>query len=249
MLKITICLLALAAGAWGASIGSTTTEKREIVPLLRFETEKNPDGSFHFEYEGGDQSYRQEQGQLQNAGTEDEALEVSGSYRYIDADGNTVEVHYTAGRNGFVPIGTTIPKEITAVAQAAADLPNISEEEELRLKHRRARSQEVEKLETVVEKDQAPAESQIVPVVVEKEAVSQLKTVVEKEAVAEKKDQVPAESQIVPVVVAVEEAVSQPKTVSEKKDQVPAESQIVPVQVVLESKPAAEPKKAETTTA
>ncbi|XP_034651715.1 uncharacterized protein LOC117890763 isoform X2 [Drosophila subobscura] len=225
MLKITICLLALAAGAWGASIGSTTTEKREIVPLLRFETEKNPDGSFHFEYEGGDQSYRQEQGHLQNAGTEDEALEVSGSYRYIDADGNTVEVHYTAGRNGFVPIGTIIPKEITAVAQAAADLPNISEEEELRLKHRRARSQEVEK-----------------------EAVTQLKTVVEKEAVTEKKDQVPAESQIVPVVVE-KEAVSQPKTVAEKKEQVPAESQIVPVQVVLESKPAAEPKKAETTTA
>ncbi|XP_034651718.1 uncharacterized protein LOC117890763 isoform X4 [Drosophila subobscura] len=214
MLKITICLLALAAGAWGASIGSTTTEKREIVPLLRFETEKNPDGSFHFEYEGGDQSYRQEQGHLQNAGTEDEALEVSGSYRYIDADGNTVEVHYTAGRNGFVPIGTIIPKEITAVAQAAADLPNISEEEELRLKHRRARSQEVEK----------------------------------EAAVTEKKDQVPAESQIVPVVVE-KEAVSQPKTVAEKKEQVPAESQIVPVQVVLESKPAAEPKKAETTTA
>ncbi|XP_022229600.2 uncharacterized protein LOC111078948 isoform X2 [Drosophila obscura] len=222
MLKITICLLAVAAGAWGASIGgqsvSSTTEKREIVPLLRFETEKNPDGSFHFEYEGGDQSYRQEQGQLQNAGTEDEALEVSGSYRYIDADGNTVEVHYTAGRNGFVPIGTIIPKEITAVAQAAADLPNISEEEELRLKHRKARSQEVEK-EAVVEKDQAPAESQILPVVVEKEAVSQLKTVVEKEAVAE------------------------------KKDQAPAEAQIVPVQVVLESKPEAEPKRAETTTA
>ncbi|EDW36300.1 GL17720 [Drosophila persimilis] len=240
MLKITICLLALAAGAWGASIGgqvvSSTTEKREIVPLLRFETEKNPDGSFHFEYEGGDQSYRQEQGQLQNAGTEDEALEVSGSYRYIDAEGNTVEVHYTAGRNGFVPIGTIIPKEITAVAQAAADLPNISEEEELRLKHRKARSQEavvekesvlekesaVEK-KAVVEKDQVPAESKIVPVVVEKEAVSEKKSVVEKEAVAEKKDQLPADSQVVPVQVVLD---AQPK-----------------------SKPEAEPKKAETKTA
>ncbi|XP_026842190.1 uncharacterized protein LOC6593009 [Drosophila persimilis] len=200
MLKITICLLALAAGAWGASIGgqvvSSTTEKREIVPLLRFETEKNPDGSFHFEYEGGDQSYRQEQGQLQNAGTEDEALEVSGSYRYIDAEGNTVEVHYTAGRNGFVPIGTIIPKEITAVAQAAADLPNISEEEELRLKHRKARSQEavVEK-ESVLEKESA--------------AVSEKKSVVEKEAVAEKKDQLPADSQVVPVQVVLD---AQPKS-------------------------------------
>ncbi|KAH8372943.1 hypothetical protein KR009_008553 [Drosophila setifemur] len=175
MFKVAICLFALASGALAASIGqvSSTTEKREIVPLLKFETDKQPDGSFHFSYEGGDQSFRQEQGVIENAGTEDEALEVSGSYRYIDADGNTVEVHYTAGKNGFVPVGTIIPSEITALAKAAADLPKTNEEEELRLKLRKGRSQEAEK-ESAVEKEAVvakavksepvSAESQVVPV-------------------------------------------------------------------------------------
>ncbi|KAH8280451.1 hypothetical protein KR018_007745 [Drosophila ironensis] len=197
MLKIAICLFALASGALAASIGqvSSTTEKREIVPLLKFETDKQPDGSFHFSYEGGDQSFRQEQGVIENAGTEDEALEVSGSYRYIDAEGNTVEVHYTAGKNGFVPVGTIIPNEITALAKAAADLPKVSEEEELRLKLRKGRSQDAPKEEVVESAASSVVEKQETPVaVVEKEApVSALKS-----------EPVAAESQVVPVQVIVE---------------------------------------------
>ncbi|KAH8407563.1 hypothetical protein KR222_006654, partial [Zaprionus bogoriensis] len=135
MLKIAVCLFVLAIGAHGAAVGrieidGTTSEKPTPVPLLSFETVKHPDGSFKFNYEGGDQSFRQEEGTVTNQGTEDEALEVSGSYRYIDALGQTVEVHYTAGKNGFVPVGTIIPSEITALAKAAADLPSYSYEEE-----------------------------------------------------------------------------------------------------------------------
>ncbi|XP_037943799.1 uncharacterized protein LOC119676624 [Teleopsis dalmanni] len=133
-----LCLLACVAATYAASIGSveSTTEKREIVPLLKFETDKRPDGSFRFTYEGGDKSFREESGVVENAGTDDEALEVSGSYRYIDADGREVEVHYTAGKNGFVPVGTNILSEITALAKAAADLPDTTEEEEVRRKAR-----------------------------------------------------------------------------------------------------------------
>ncbi|KAH8234153.1 hypothetical protein KR038_002415 [Drosophila bunnanda] len=174
MFKIAICLLALATGALSASIGqvSSTTEKREIVPLLKFETDKQPDGSFHFSYEGGDQSMRSEQGVIENAGTEDEALEVSGMYSYIDADGNTVVVHYTAGKNGFVPVGTIIPAEITALAKAAADLPKVSEEEEQKYKSRRSRSQDVEKDAAVaVEKKDAVVAVEKKDAVVAKESV------------------------------------------------------------------------------
>ncbi|KAH8233512.1 larval cuticle protein LCP-17 [Drosophila bipectinata] len=200
MFKIAVCLFALASGALAASIGqiSTTTEKREIVPLLKFETEKQPDGSFHFMYEGGDQSYRQEQGVVVDAGTEEEALEVSGSYRYIDADGNTVEVHYTAGKNGFVPVGTIIPSEITALAKAAADLPKVPEEE---YKLRKGRSQDVEQEVAAA----APKEKEVV---------------VEKEVPALKSDAVAAESQVVPVQVvldAVPEAEVKPAVEAEKK--------------------------------
>ncbi|XP_017068766.1 uncharacterized protein LOC108106306 [Drosophila eugracilis] len=191
MFKIAICLLALASGSLAASIGQvdTTTEKREIIPVLKFETDKQPDGSFHFSYEGGDQSVRQEQGRIENAGTDDETLEVSGMYSYVDADGNTVEVHYTAGKNGFVPIGTIIPKEITELAKSAADLPKISEDEER--KYRRARSQELEKKSAPVEKVAAPVEKE--------------ETVEAKESVVvEKSEPLPAESQVVPVQVVLD---------------------------------------------
>lgn len=192
MFKIAIFLLALVGGSLAASIGQvdSTTEKREIVPLLRFETNKNPDGSFHFSYEGGDQSVRQEQGVIENAGTEDEALEVSGMYSYIDADGNTVEVHYTAGKNGFVPIGTIIPKEITELAKSAAFLPKVSEDEQ---KYRKARSQELDNKEVAVEKEAAPVEKE--EPVVAKESV-----------VVEKSEPLPAESQVVPVQVVLDSA-------------------------------------------
>ncbi|EDW47364.1 uncharacterized protein LOC6608617 [Drosophila sechellia] len=192
MFKIAICLLALASGSLAASIGQvdSTTEKREIVPLLKFETNKNADGSFHFSYEGGDQSIRQEQGVIENAGTEDEALEVSGMYSYIDADGNTVEVHYTAGKNGFVPIGTIIPKEITELAKSAALLPKASEDEQ---KYRKARSQELDNKEAAVEKEAAPVEKE--EPVVAKESV-----------VVEKSEPLPAESQVVPVQVVLDAA-------------------------------------------
>ncbi|KAH8336781.1 uncharacterized protein Cpr47Eb [Drosophila kikkawai] len=194
MFKIAICLLALATGALSASIGqvSSTTEKREIVPLLKFETDKQPDGSFHFSYEGGDKSMRSEQGVIENAGTEDEALEVSGMYSYVDADGNTVVVNYTAGKNGFVPVGTIIPAEITALAKAAADLPKVSEEEEQKYKSRRSRSQDVEKEVAAVEKKEAV-------VAVEKDAV-----VAKESVIVAKAEPLPAESQVVPVQVVVE---------------------------------------------
>ncbi|XP_034478344.1 larval cuticle protein LCP-17 [Drosophila innubila] len=168
MFKIVICLFVVAVTSVvnGASIGrlanSTVTEK-PVIEVLKFERDQAPNGNFSFSYEGSDQSTRNEEGHLENAGTADETLEVSGSYRYIDADGQEIEVHYTAGKNGFVPVGTNIPKEISLLAKAAADLPNYSEEEEqeLRLKQRRSRAQ---KEETKNQEPLKVVESQIVPV-------------------------------------------------------------------------------------
>ncbi|XP_073847836.1 endocuticle structural glycoprotein ABD-5-like [Musca autumnalis] len=126
-----ICILALATTALAAAIESTT-EKREIIPLIKYDRVNNPDGSFQFSYEGGDKSFREETAHVVDAGTEDEALEVSGSYRYIDEDGREVEVQYTAGKNGFIPVGTNILPEISEGAMAAAKAANEQAEEEKR---------------------------------------------------------------------------------------------------------------------
>ncbi|TDG50800.1 hypothetical protein AWZ03_002789 [Drosophila navojoa] len=50
---------------------------------------------------------------------DDTELEVSGVYSYIDSDGQQVEVSYVADKNGFVPVGTNIPKEISDAARSA----------------------------------------------------------------------------------------------------------------------------------
>lgn len=153
-LTLQICLLTFVGAAYAASIGAgveSTTEKREIIPLLRFETDRKPDGSFSFSYEGGDKSAREEAGVVENIGTEEETLEIHGSYRYIDADGQEVEVHYTAGKNGFVPIGTNIPAAISEAAKAAADQPNeLIEPEKAK---RTARSHKEAKVEEEEEKE------------------------------------------------------------------------------------------------
>lgn len=73
-------------------------------------------------YETGDGSVREETGVVKNAGTDEAYVAQSGFYKYIDADGSPVEVHYTADENGFVPYGTNILDAITAAAKAAANV-------------------------------------------------------------------------------------------------------------------------------
>ncbi|KAJ8956823.1 hypothetical protein NQ318_014237 [Aromia moschata] len=53
---------------------------------------------------------RQEaQGTIKNAGTDNEALEVKGSYSYVGPDGKTYEVKYTADEEGYHPEGEHLP--------------------------------------------------------------------------------------------------------------------------------------------
>ncbi|XP_039955374.1 larval cuticle protein 65Ag1-like isoform X1 [Bactrocera tryoni] len=108
-----------------AAVSAAPTEEpeREVVAILKSEINKRDDGSYDLHYEGGDGTIRKEAASVVDEGTEDEALEVKGSYKYINSEGEEVEVFYTAGKNGFVPYGSIINPEISAVAEAAKDLP------------------------------------------------------------------------------------------------------------------------------
>ncbi|XP_005185676.1 endocuticle structural protein SgAbd-6-like [Musca domestica] len=116
-----VTLLAVAS----AAVARIKIEEKEVVPILNQGEEKNSDGSFTYYYEGADGAKRQEMGFVNNAGTEEEALVVKGSYRYIDANGQEVLVEYIADENGFQPHGTIIPKEISDAAAEAAVVSNI----------------------------------------------------------------------------------------------------------------------------
>lgn len=62
-----------------------------------------------FSYETSNGISHQEQAQLKNAGTEDEAMVVQGSYSYYGPDGQLYTVQYIADENGFRPQGAHLP--------------------------------------------------------------------------------------------------------------------------------------------
>nr|XP_016928117.1 endocuticle structural protein SgAbd-6 [Drosophila suzukii] len=103
--------------------GLPVESEREPIAILSSEINKKANGGYDTQYSGADGTSRKEQADLVDEGTDEEALEVKGSYKYINDLGEEVEVFYTAGKNGFVPYGTSINPEITAVAEAAKNLP------------------------------------------------------------------------------------------------------------------------------
>ncbi|XP_055373233.1 endocuticle structural glycoprotein SgAbd-5-like [Condylostylus longicornis] len=65
---------------------------------------------YKFAYETSDGVTREEQGELRNAGTDNEAISVRGSYSWVADDGQTYTVTFLADENGFQPEGAHLPK-------------------------------------------------------------------------------------------------------------------------------------------
>lgn len=63
-----------------------------------------------YSYETSNRITAQEQGQLNNAGTDNEAIAVRGQFQYVGPDGVTYTVTYIADENGFQPQGAHIPQ-------------------------------------------------------------------------------------------------------------------------------------------
>lgn len=63
----------------------------------------------YFSVDTSDGFQKEEQGEIKNAGTDEESLAVTGSYSYVGDDGKTYSVKYTADENGFQPEGEHIP--------------------------------------------------------------------------------------------------------------------------------------------
>ncbi|XP_043069069.1 larval cuticle protein 65Ag1-like [Drosophila bipectinata] len=76
--------------------------------ILRSESDVGPE-SFKYDWETSDGQAAQAAGQLKNIGSENEAISVQGSYRFVADDGQTYEVTYIADENGFQPQGAHLP--------------------------------------------------------------------------------------------------------------------------------------------
>ncbi|BFF99389.1 larval cuticle protein 65Ag1-like [Drosophila madeirensis] len=82
--------------------------KSEEAVVLRLESDVGPE-SFKYGWETSDGQSADAEGQLKNIGSEDEAISVKGSYRFVGDDGVTYEVTYIADENGFQPQGAHLP--------------------------------------------------------------------------------------------------------------------------------------------
>ncbi|XP_046393065.1 endocuticle structural glycoprotein ABD-5-like [Ischnura elegans] len=65
---------------------------------------------YNFGYVQSDGTSRQENGELKNIGTENEALVVRGTFTYIGDDGKEYTVTFVADENGYRPEGAHLPK-------------------------------------------------------------------------------------------------------------------------------------------
>ncbi|XP_013116549.1 larval cuticle protein 65Ag1-like [Stomoxys calcitrans] len=78
------------------------------VEIVRSESDVGPE-NFNFAWETSDGAKAEAQGQLKNAGSEQEAISVKGSYSFVADDGQTYTVEYVADENGFQPSGAHLP--------------------------------------------------------------------------------------------------------------------------------------------
>lgn len=65
--------------------------------------------TFHFSFETGNGIQAEEQGQLKDAGSENEAIQVQGSAKWTADDGTPIALSYIADENGFQPQGDHLP--------------------------------------------------------------------------------------------------------------------------------------------
>ncbi|XP_034656600.1 endocuticle structural glycoprotein ABD-5 [Drosophila subobscura] len=119
IISLALCLVAVILATPVDRVTSTT---QPPVAILESSNEKHEDGSYNFSYLSEDGTHRKEEAVLRNPGSDNEYLEISGSYSYFDANGQEVTVTYKADDHGFVPEGGAILPQISVAAKQVSQL-------------------------------------------------------------------------------------------------------------------------------
>ncbi|KAJ8732703.1 hypothetical protein PYW07_015302 [Mythimna separata] len=101
MKLLVLCMFVAAADVVVNAL--TTSKETQDVKLLRYESNNDGLGTYSFAYDQSDSSSRNEEGELKNAGTDNEFVAVKGSYSWTDPDGVYHTINYVADENGYQP--------------------------------------------------------------------------------------------------------------------------------------------------
>lgn len=105
-MKTVLAFVALLAIALAAPQGNPN----DITIVKQEESNNIGVGGYHFSYEQSDGQKREETAELKNEGTDDESLDVTGSFTFTAPDGHTYRVDYTADKDGFHPTINLVSK-------------------------------------------------------------------------------------------------------------------------------------------
>lgn len=72
--------------------------------VLRIDSTVDVDG-FQYAYETSNGIVAEQTGKLTNAGSDNEAVVVSGQYEYVSPEGTPIKITYTADETGYHPVG------------------------------------------------------------------------------------------------------------------------------------------------
>lgn len=103
---------------------AATAPANDVIPIVSQSQEgPNPDGSYKWNYEAGNGIKAEEEGHVEDAGTENEAMTAEGGFSYSSDDGQAISLTYKADRNGFQPVGAHLPTtpEIPPLIQKALE--------------------------------------------------------------------------------------------------------------------------------
>ncbi|XP_066253475.1 cuticle protein CP14.6-like [Euwallacea similis] len=106
-MKMLVLFFALFAVALAAPQSNPDAQAQ----VLKYDSDNAGIDGYNFNFETSNGISQQEQGTLQNAGSENEIMQVRGSYSFTGADGVVYTVTYIADENGFQPQGAHLPSK------------------------------------------------------------------------------------------------------------------------------------------
>lgn len=96
-------------GSSGSSFGGSNGGSGNQIPITKFESVNNGDGTYQFNYETGNGISAHESGAPRAQGPEGPAVTAEGGFSFRTPDGQQIQLTYTADENGFHPVGPHLP--------------------------------------------------------------------------------------------------------------------------------------------